>query len=242
MKSPIDTAFVLAAGLGTRMRPLSLSRPKPLIELGGRPLVDHTIDRLSGAGITKIVVNVHYHANLLEAHLQRRRSPEIIISDERDKLMDTGGGVVKALPLIGDGPFIVANSDTAWIEGTLPALRRLMARFDPDQMDCLMLVAASVDSIGYESRGDFLMDEEGRLTRRGERPVAPFVYAGVFIAHPRLFAEAPSGAFSLNLLWSRAIENGRLFGLRHDGIWMHVGTPETLEEAEHTLQGATMVA
>lgn len=233
----ITSAFVLAAGLGTRMQPLTLSRPKPLIELDGRPLLDHVLDRLDDAGVTSAVVNVHYLADQIEAHLNGRRSPAIVISDERDALLDTGGGVKKALDGLGSEPFYTFNSDAIWVEGYGSTLCRMADRFDPEAMDCLMLVAACVETIGYTGRGDFMMEEDGRLARRGEQPVAPFVFAGVCIVHPRLFDGAPDGKFSMNLLWDRAIEAERLFGLRHDGLWMHVGTPDSLAEAEATLTG-----
>jgi MurNAc alpha-1-phosphate uridylyltransferase len=232
----IDTAMILGAGLGTRMRPLTDLVPKPLVRLGGRALVDHALDRLGAAGITRVVVNVHYLADQLEAHLKGRASPKILISDERGKLLDTGGGVVNALPLIGDKPFVIHNSDTAWIEGLGGAISRLIAAFDPDRMDSLMLVALAATSIGYDGHGDFDMSADGLLTRRQERKEAPFVFTGVSIAHPRLFQDAPKGAFSLNKLWDRAIRERRLYGVRLDGVWMHVGTPEALAEAEQRLK------
>lgn len=232
----IDTAMILGAGLGTRMRPLTDLVPKPLVRLDGRALVDHALDRLEAAGITRVVVNVHYLADLLEAHLKGRASPKILISDERGQLLDTGGGVVNALPLIGDKPFVIHNSDTAWIEGLGGALSRLIAAFDPERMDSLMLVALAATSIGYDGHGDFDMSPDGLLTRRQERKEAPFVFTGVSIAHPRLFRDAPKGAFSLNKLWDRAIAQRRLYGVRLDGVWMHVGTPEALAAAEQRLR------
>jgi MurNAc alpha-1-phosphate uridylyltransferase len=232
----IDTAMILGAGLGTRMRPLTDLVPKPLVRLDGRALVDHALDRLEAAGITRVVVNVHYLADLLEAHLMGRASPKILISDERGKLLDTGGGVVNALPLIGDKPFVIHNSDTAWIEGLGGAHSRLIAAFDPERMDSLMLVALAATSIGYDGHGDFDMSPDGLLMRRQERKEAPFVFTGVSIAHPRLFRDAPKGAFSLNKLWDRAIAERRLYGVRLDGVWMHVGTPEALAAAEQRLR------
>lgn len=232
----IDTAMILGAGLGRRMRPLTDMVPKPLVHLNGRPLIDHALDRLEAAGIRRVVVNVHYLADQLEAHLKRRRSPEIIISDERDTLLDTGGGVVKALPLIGDKPFLIHNSDTAWIEGISGSLSRLISAFDDRRMDSLMLLALAATSIGYEGHGDFTMDPTGLLGRRMERQEAPFVFAGVSIAHPRLFKDAPKGPFSLNKLWDRAIAERRLYGARLDGTWMHVGTPDALALAEQRLK------
>ena len=232
----IDTAMILGAGLGTRMRPLTDVVPKPLVRLNGKALIDHALDRLEAAGITRVVVNVHYRADQLEAHLKTRTSPRILISDERDELLDTGGGVVKALPLLGDKPFLIHNSDTAWIEGIGGSLSRLIAGWDGDRMDSLMLLALAATSVGYEGHGDFNMEASGVLTRRRERVEAPFVFAGVSIAHPRLFAGAPAGAFSLNKLWDGAIAERRLYGTRLDGVWMHIGTPEALAEAERRLK------
>lgn len=230
-----SSAFVLAAGKGERMRPLTKTLPKPLVPLGGRPLIDHVLDRLAAAGIKRAVVNVHYLADKIEKHLAHRSTPKIIFSDERDKLLDTGGGALRALPKLGDGPFIIHNSDSVWIEGLGSNLDRLLNAFDANQMDSLMLVAPLAASIGYEGLGDFQMDATGHLTRQTGPRLAPFVFAGVSIAHPRLFENAPQGAFSLNKLWDRAIDKGRLYGLRLEGVWMHVGTPDALAEAEAAL-------
>jgi MurNAc alpha-1-phosphate uridylyltransferase len=218
------------------MRPLTDMVPKPLVRLGGRALIDHALDRLEEAGIKRVVVNVHYLADQLEAHLKSRKSPQILISDERGKLLDTGGGVVNALPLIGDRPFLIHNADTAWIEGIGGSLSRLIAAWDGERMDSLMLLALAATSIGYDGHGDFNMDSSGVLSRRTERQEAPFVFAGVSIAHPRMFKGAPKGAFSLNKVWDRAIAARRLYGSRLDGVWMHVGTPEALLEAEQRLK------
>src|SRR5947209_2086100 len=224
----IDRAMVLAAGLGTRMRPLTDTLPKPLVPVAGRALIDHVLDRLADAGVTTAVVNVHHMADAIERHLTGRARPKIVISDERGELLDTGGGVVKALPLLGDRPFFHVNSDTIWIEGVTPNLGRLAAMFDPAEMDALVLLAATATSIGYDGRGDFAMAPDGRLTRRGERQVVPFVYAGAAVLSPALFADAPKGAFSLNTLFDRAIEAGRLSGLRLEGAGMHVGAPRAV--------------
>lgn len=229
------SAFVLAAGKGERMRPLTATIPKPLVPLGGKPLIDHVLDRLSAAGIAKAVVNVHYLADKIEKHLADRTSPEIAISDERNHLLDTGGGVRKALPKLGKGPFVIHNSDSVWIEGLGSNLERLLSIWDEKSMDSLMLVAPLAASIGYDGLGDFQMDPLGRLTRQTGSKMAPFVFAGVSIAHPRLFDGAPDGAFSLNTLWNHAIDKGRLYGLRLEGIWMHVGTPQALSESEAAL-------
>lgn len=229
------TAMVLAAGFGKRMRPLSAMAPKPLIEVGGRALIDHCLDSLAVAGVETAVVNVHYLADILEAHLARRRAPRIVVSDERDRLLDTGGGIVNALPLLGEDPFYLRNSDSFWIEGVRPNLRWLTHVWDDSRMDALLLVASTVASAGYAGRGDFILDKDGRLSRRAERTVAPFVYAGAAILHPRLFAGAPDGRFSLNLLFDKAIEEGRLFGVRLDGLWLNVETPGAIRIAEDAI-------
>jgi MurNAc alpha-1-phosphate uridylyltransferase len=214
------------------MRPISLDKPKPLIELGGRTIIDRLLDKLRAAGIHRVVVNVHWLADKMRAHLARRTDLEIIISDETSGLLDSGGGIMKALPSLGEDPFIVLNGDSVWVDTLHPSLNRLIQNFDPDRMECLMLLAATIRSIGYDGPGDFLMEADGRLIRRPESILTPFVYCGAFIANQTLFRDAPAGAFSLNLLWDRAAEEGRLFGLRHDGPWLHAGTPEALEEIE----------
>jgi N-acetyl-alpha-D-muramate 1-phosphate uridylyltransferase len=228
----IERAMVLAAGLGKRMRPLTDTVPKPLVRVAGKPLLDYALDRLSDAGVTQAVVNVHYHAAQIEAHLKSRTRPRIVISDEREQILDTGGGVVKALPHLGAVPFFHMNSDTLWIEGVKPNLLRLAGEFDAARMNVLLLLASTATSIGYDGRGDFNMAPDGRLTRRPEREVAPFVYAGAAILSPAIFADAPKGAFSLNRLFDRAADTGGLYGLRLDGTWMHVGTPEAIKAAE----------
>jgi len=233
--SPIEAAMVLAAGLGKRMRPITATTPKPLVEVGGRALIDYALDRLAEAGVERAVVNVHYLADLIEAHLRRRDRPRIQISDERDRLLETGGGVRKALPLLGPKPFMILNSDSLWIEGPRSNLARMAAAWSPDHMDILLLVAATATSVGYDGAGDFHMDPAGRLERRGERKVAPFVYAGVAVLKPGLFEGSPDDSFSLNLLFDRAIEAGRLFGLRLDGYWLHVGTPESIAAANERI-------
>lgn len=238
MTDKVTTAMVLAAGLGKRMRPLTDVVPKPLVRLKGKPLIDHVLDRLAAGGITRAVVNVHYLPDLIEAHVAKRTVPSIVISNERDTLLDTGGGVVRALPLLGDKPFLIHNSDSVWIDGVGSNIARLIAAFDPDRMDSLMLLANGATSLGYEGRGDFCMDSDGVLLRRDEQRESPFVFTGVSIAHPRLFENAPSGAFSLNKLWDRAIDKRRLYGLRLDGVWMHVGTPQSVEEAERWIERA----
>ncbi len=232
-------AMVLAAGFGQRMRPLTDTIPKPLVKVAGKALIDHVLDRLAAANVERAVVNVHYLADLIERHVAARARPSIAISDERRELLDTGGGVVKALPLLGDAPFFHINSDTIWIDGVRPNLTRLAEAFDPAAMDALLLLAPSAGSIGYDGRGDFNMAPDGRLRVRPERDVAPFVYAGAAILSPRLFDDAPVGAFSLTRLFANAIEAGRLHGLRLEGLWMHVGTPEAIVTAEDAISAST---
>src|SRR5579883_2543252 len=225
-------AMVLAAGLGVRMRPLSDVRPKPLVAVAGKALIDHVLDRLAEVGVETAVVNVHHLADQIERHLACRRAPEIVISDERDALLDTGGGVVKALPVLGAAPFFHLNSDAIWIDGVRPNLLRLAEIFDPARMDALLLLAATSTSVGYAGRGDFTMAPDGRISRRRDPEVVPFVFAGAAILSSAWFSTAPRGAFSLNLLFDRAIESGRLYGLRLEGVWMHIGTPEAIAAAE----------
>ena len=225
-------AMVLAAGKGVRMRPITDRIPKPLVAVGGRPLIEHVLTKLAEAGVETAVVNVHHLADQIERFLRDWPAPRIVISDERGELLDTGGGVVKALPHLGPEPFFHINADTIWIDGVRPNLAHLAETFDPRRMDALLLLAAASGSVGYAGRGDFTMTPDGRLVRRGEREVAPFVYAGAAILNPSLFSTAPPGAFSLNLLFDRAIDSGRFYGLRLEGVWMHVGTPDAIIEAE----------
>jgi N-acetyl-alpha-D-muramate 1-phosphate uridylyltransferase len=231
-----NSAMVLAAGLGTRMRPYNGHLPKPLVEVGGKALIDYSLDRLAEAGVARAVVNVHHLADSLVKHLAARKRPQIVISDERAELLGTGGGIAKALPQLGGGPFFLVNSDTLWLDGVRPNFVRLAETFDPDIMDALLLLAPTAGSIGYSGRGDFAMLPDGTLRRRAEKEVVPFVYAGAAVLSPELFADAPAGAFSLTRLFDAATEKGRLFGLRLEGVWMHVGTPEAVAAAEAALQ------
>jgi N-acetyl-alpha-D-muramate 1-phosphate uridylyltransferase len=230
-----NRAIVLAAGLGTRMRPYNGHIPKPLVEIGGKSLIDYSLDRLADAGVQRVVVNVHHLADALERHLASRQRPQIVISDERGALLGTGGGIAKALPQLGAEPFFLVNSDTVWLDGVKPNFTRLAEAFDPKAMDALLLLAPTTDSIGYVGRGDFTMLPDGRLRRRGENEVVPFVYAGAAVLSPALFADAPTGAFPLTRLFDRAGAKDRLFGLRLEGVWMHVGTPEAVAAAEAAL-------
>lgn len=232
----IRTAMVMAAGLGKRMRPLTATRPKPLVEVAGKPLLDHVLDRLRTAGITRAVVNVHYLADALEAHLKRRAGDmEVIISDERSKLLETGGGLVKALPLIGDDSFLVVNSDNLWIDGPVDAIRLLESRWDDATMDALLLVVPLARANCHGGMGDFHMDAGGLLSRRKPGRVAPFVYTGVQIVSRRLIEGAAEEPFSTNILWDRAIAAGRAYGLVHQGLWFDVGTPGAIARTEALL-------
>ncbi len=224
--------MVLAAGRGTRMRPLTAMTPKPLIEVAGKALIDHVFDRLDAVDVRRIVVNVHYLADLIEVHVRRRAGDRVMISDERKAALDTGGGIAKALPILGDAPFVVANSDTFWIEGASSNLARLLATFDPDKMDALLLLAPTVGAVGYDGSGDFELATDGRLKWRRERTIAPFVYAGCAVMSPSVFARVPEGKFPLTTIFNRLIQEGRLHGLRLDGLWLHVGTPGAIREAE----------
>jgi len=230
------TAMVLAAGKGERMRPLTDTRPKPLVEVAGKALLDHVLDRLAQAKVARAVGNVHYLAEQIIAHVVARTHPRVTISDERGEMLDTGGGVVKALPLLGDAPFYHLNADTIWIDGVTPNLARLAESFDAEAMDALLLLAPTAGSIGYDGRGDFAMASDGRLSARPERDVAPFVYAGAAILAPALFVDPPGRTFSLTTLFNRAAKAGRLAGLRLEGRWMHVGTPDAITAAEAAIR------
>lgn len=224
-------AMVLAAGRGIRLRPITEKTPKALVQVGGRALIDYSLDRLAAAGVERAVVNIHHLAEQLESHLKHRAAPEIVLSPEAE-LLDTGGGVVAALDQLGEQPFYVANSDSLWLDGPTPALRRLARAFDPERMDMIMLMHSTVEAYGYRGKGDFHVAPDGALHRRAEVETVPYVYTGVKIVHPRVFAGAPAGAFSFNQLYDAAAEAGRLYGIVHDGEWFHVGTPDGLAEAE----------
>lgn len=226
---------MLSAGMGKRMRPLTATTPKPLIEVAGRSMLDYTLQRLQKGGVQEAVVNVHYLADLVEVHAKKFQGMAVAISDERDELLETGGGVKKALPHLGNQPFLVTNSDSLWIEGVRPNLETMAEAWNPEKMDILLLMVPSVNSVGYTGKGDFTMDVEGVLKRRVERTVAPYVYSGTAIFKPEVFEDTPDGPFSLNLLFDRAIEQGRLYGVEGDGLWLHVGTPEALVDAERAI-------
>jgi MurNAc alpha-1-phosphate uridylyltransferase len=231
------TAMIMAAGLGKRMRPLTATRPKPLIEVGGKALLDHVLERLRAAGVQRIVVNVHYLADALEAHLATRaHGMEVAISDERGLLMETGGGLVKAEPLIDCDPFLALNSDNLWIDGPADTLKLLASQWDGEKMDALLLVVPLANALNHKGMGDFRLDRSGRLRRRERSHVAPFVFTGIQMVAKRLLREAPDGPFSTNLLWDRAIEEGRCYGAVHQGLWFDVGTPQSLRLTETALK------
>lgn len=232
-----EVAMVMAAGLGKRMRPLTATRPKPLVEVAGRTLLDHSLDRLRAAGVKRAVVNAHYLADALEAHIRNRvEGIEITMSDERAQLLETGGGLVKALPLIDADPFLVVNSDNLWVDGPVDSLRLLAASWDDARMDALLLLVPLARANNHKGQGDFHMSADGALRRRKRGAVAPFVYTGIQMVSKRLFeGEIPDGPFSTNLLWDRAIEAGRCFGAVHQGLWFDVGTPENVKKTEALL-------
>lgn len=240
MSVSLDTAMLMAAGLGKRMRPLTATRPKPLVRVAGQPLIDHALDRIEAAGIRRVVVNVHYLADTVEAHLKARavgRDVEYLVSDERDKLLETGGGLMRAAPLIGDKPFLCVNSDNLWIDGPRNSIAMLAERWDDARMDALLLLVSHARAHCHGGTGDFHMDAMGALSRRRPGRIAPFVFTGVQILSPRLLVDPPGDVFSTNVLWNRAIEAGRAFGLSHQGLWFDVGTPAALPVVEAVIAG-----
>lgn len=233
-----DTAMILAAGLGKRMRPLTASQPKPLVRVAGKSLIDHALDKLESAGVGKAVVNVHYLADALEGHLGvRKRAPQVTVSDERDRLLETGGGMVRAAPLLPD-PFFCLNSDNVWLDGPVDVFAELSQAWDPARMDALLLMVPHTRALNYRGEGDFHLDPEGRVTRRRQGRVAPFIYTGIQLVSHRLLREAPEGPFSTNLLWTRAIEEERLYGISHTGLWFEVGEPAAIRPTEEWMARA----
>lgn len=231
-----DTAMILAAGLGKRMRPLTASQPKPLVRVAGKALIDHALDRLAEAGVAKAVVNVHYLADALEAHVLARQTPKASVSDERSLLLETGGGMVKALPQLPD-PFFALNADNIWLDGPKSAFHDLSRRWDPEAMDALLLVVPHARAMNFAGPGDFHMDPMGRLSRRRPGRIAPFIYTGIQLVSHRLLRDAPEGPFGTMTLWERAIAEGRLYGLSFTGLWFEVGTPQAIRPTEEALAG-----
>ena len=226
------TAMLLAAGLGLRMRPLTLTQPKPLVKVAGKTLLDWTLDTAASGGVTRAVVNAHHLAEMIVAHIAKRVQPAVVISDETDQLLDTGGGIVKALPLLGDAPFFVFNGDGIILDGRRPTLNRMADAWDPDSLDVLMLVHPRETAHGFDGAGDFFLSGDGQPHRRGRADAAPFVYAGAYIVHPRVFAGEAAVAFSMNRIWDKAIASSRMRAIVHDGAWFHVGTPEAVPATE----------
>lgn len=230
-----EHAMILAAGFGTRMRPITETLPKPLIKVGGRTLLDHSLDRLDEEGVKTVIINVHHLGQMIENHLKRRKSPQIVFSREPE-ILDTGGGIANALPALGEQPFLVVNADIMWLNGPHSALQRMAEAWDDSRMDGLLLLHSTVDAYGYAGMGDFNVDPAGVLSPRPERELSAFLFTGIQILHPRLFKDAPAGRFRLNVLYDRAMDAGRLYGVIHDGEWFHVGTPEGLTDAEIYMQ------
>jgi len=233
-----DTAMVMAAGLGKRMRPLTASQPKPLVRVAGRALIDHALDRMSDAGIARAVINVHYLADALEAHVSARRAPAITISDERDTLLETGGGMIRAhaAGLLPD-PFFCVNADSIWLDGPRNAFADLSSHWHPEKMDALLLLVPHARARNFTGAGDFYMDPVGRLKRKAPGRIAPYIYTGIQLVSHRLLREAPAGPFSTNILWDRAVADGRLFGTVFTGQWLEVGEPSHVTATEEYLAG-----
>lgn len=232
---PIHNAMVLAAGLGTRLRPITDTMPKPLVKIAGRPMIDYVLDLLQAAGITTAAVNVHHFADQMEKHLEERAGPHILISDERDRLMNSGGGLVKGLALLEDGPVLVMNADLFWVGEKSSNLDRLISFFDPEKMDMALLCVRNEDTTGHNGKLDFSLAPDGRLTRYQEGMPQPVVYAGAIALDSRLFDDAPTDAFNLNIYFDKAIERGRLYGIVLEGHWLTVGTPEAIGLAEEAI-------
>ncbi|RQW46018.1 nucleotidyltransferase family protein [Novosphingobium sp. LASN5T] len=230
-----DVAMVMAAGIGKRMRPLTATRPKPLVRVAGKPLIDYALDKLEEAGVARAVVNVHYLPDQIEAYLEQRQHPAISISDERDALLETGGGMIRALPLIDADPFFCVNSDNIWLDGPRNAFGALSDAWDPEKMDALLLLVNHARAFNYQGLGDFHLDQEGRITRRRPGRIAPFIYTGLQIVSHRLLRDAPEGSFSTGVLWNRAIAEGRLHGVSHTGLWYEVGEPQMIAPTEAAL-------
>ena len=238
MSKPLasDVAMVLSAGLGKRMRPLTATRPKPLVRVGGKPLIDHCLDKLEEAGVARAVVNVHYLADAMEAYLERRVVPQVLISDERGQLLETGGGMVKALPLIGSDPFFALNSDNVWLDGPRNVFEHLSDAWDAERMDALLLLVPHARAFNFRGKGDFHMDPLGRVSRRRTGRIAPFIFSGIQIVSHRLLRDAPEGPFSTTVLWDRSIAEGRLYGISHLGLWYEVGEPGMIAPTEAALR------
>jgi MurNAc alpha-1-phosphate uridylyltransferase len=233
-----DVAMLLSAGMGKRMRPLTATRPKPLVRVAGKALIDYGLDKLVEAGVARAVVNVHYLSDQLIAHCQGRQAPAIAISDETGGLLETGGGMVHALPLLAADPFFCLNTDAVWLDGPRNAFAALSDAWDPARMDALLLLVSHAQAYNYTGMGDFHLDPMGQISRRKPARVAPFIFTGIQIVSHRLLRDAPQGAFSTGVLWDRAIDEGRLYGLSHTGLWFEVGSPAMIAPTEAALRGA----
>lgn len=232
----VDTAMIMAAGKGTRMMPLTADRPKPLVEVAGVALLDHVLDHLRGAGIGKVVINVHYRAEQVEQHMADRAADfEVTISDERDQLLDTGGCLIRALPLIANDPFLCVNADNWWTDERENAFLHMMRAWDGDHMDVLMLLIPFSAANNTQGQGDFDMGDDGRLSRRQPDSQGAFVWTGIQMLSKRLIVDPPSEVFSTNIFWDRAIAKGRCFGLEHHGLWFDVGYPAAIAATEQKL-------
>lgn len=236
MAGNIKTAMFLAAGLGTRMRPLSLTTPKPMIKVAGKPLMDHLLDDAIAAGITRAVVNVHYLAEQVEEHLASKPGMEVVISDERDELLETGGAIVKAMDLLGNEPFFMVNTDAFWVNPVGNPFEALENAYDTETMDDFLLLADTSRSLGYHGNGDFILHDDGRIERRGKRASTPWAYAGVRITSTKLYRDEPLRPFSANVVWNKSLAADRLFGLPLDAQWMHVGDPATISVVEDWME------
>ena len=230
-----DVAMVLAAGLGTRMRPLTLKRPKPLVEVAGRTMIDHCLDKLADAGVARAVVNVHHFPDMVRQHLTARTSPAVAISDESGELLETGGGMLRAQPLLAADPFFCINSDNLWVDGPQDVFHQLSEAWNPARMDALLLVVPHARAANHKGKGDFHMDANGRLTLRRSGRIAPFIYSGIQLVSRRLLRDAPEGPFGTMVLWKRAMEEGRLYGVSHLGLWYEVGSPDAIAPTEEAL-------
>lgn len=235
-KPKLKTAMILAAGLGLRLRPITNKTPKPLVKVADRTLLDHTIDKLLAIGVKTAIINVHYLGDQIKQHLSKRTDLEIIFSSEADTLLETGGGIKNALEYFGDEPFFACNADVLWLNGPSPVLERMQDYWHDDQMDGLLMLHSTVEAYGYMGNGDFELDSVGRLSRKLEREVTPYLFTGVQILHPRIFGDTPFGAFSLNIIYDKLIKTNRLYGIINDGEWFHIGTPDGLDQAEKYMQ------
>ncbi|MAV88749.1 MAG: mannose-1-phosphate guanylyltransferase [Rhodospirillaceae bacterium] len=235
-KPKLETAMILAAGLGLRLRPITNKIPKPLVKVANRTLLDHTIDKLLAIGVKTAIINIHYLGDQIRQHLSERTDLEIIFASEADTLLETGGGIKNVLEYFGNEPFLACNADVLWLNGPSPVLKRMQNSWHDEQMDGLLMLHSTVEAYGYTGNGDFELDSVGKLSRKLERELTPYLFTGVQILHPRIFKGTPSGAFSLNMIYDKLIKTDRLYGILNDGEWFHIGTPDGLDQAEKYMQ------